>query len=142
MRQVQTVSAASDEYGDVGRIVELAVSWGGGGTNAGTNTEGGLGSWGNSPCDPSAELVPGNDAVDSESETPSIFKSAFSWLGMEIDETESWSENESVESRLILGCTTETMMTPALLFSGGKDELLKTHERNIHNQRVEPLTLA
>ena len=88
------MSAASDEYVDIGRIVELAVSWGGGRIDAGINTEVGLGSWGNSSFDPAVELVPGKDAIESESGTPSIFKSGFSWLGVEIDEMESWSENE------------------------------------------------
>ena len=46
MRQVQTVSAASNEYVDVGCIVELAVSRARDGINAETNTELGLGSWG------------------------------------------------------------------------------------------------
>jgi len=123
MRQVQTVTAASDEYVGVGRIVELAVSRSRGGTNAGTNTGAGLGTWGNSPCDPAAELDPGNDAVDSESETSPTFKSGSGVPGVEIDEMESWSENKSVESRLILECTTEDMTPPALLFSGGKDEV-------------------
>jgi hypothetical protein len=54
--------------------------------------------------------------MDSKGESCSVVKSGFRSLAMEIDGIESWSENVTVESRLVLDFSTETMTPPASLF--------------------------
>lgn len=67
-------------------------------------------------CDPSARVKTDDDAVYSEVGTCSILNPDLRSLAMQVDEMESWSEDEIPESRLVAGFAAKAMSPVALFF--------------------------
>jgi len=111
------------EYVDAGRIVDLGVSGKRGDTDAG----GGVTAFVVDSLDglytSAWKLDTEDDAVDSEGEYDSNFKSGLKSLAMEIDGMESWSDIEIVESRLRSPDLVTTEIVTPLLLMLGKDDV-------------------
>jgi hypothetical protein len=110
--QVHTALAASLEYA---RIVGLVESGKWGGTDAG-GTAGKVTGSGDGHRVSGSKPPTDDDAVELVGENCSILSSGLRSPVREMDGIESWSLNESIESRLFLDdVTTETLTPPLLL---------------------------
>jgi len=103
-------------------MVDLVVSGCEGGTDAGGTAGVVMFSSGRSVGCSDPKLSTEDEARESVGEYSSILKSGLRSLAIERDGIDSWSLNETVESRLSPVVTTDTV-TPPLLFMCGKDEV-------------------
>lgn len=109
------------EYVDAGRIVDLGVSGKRGDTDAGGGVTAVVVDSLDGLYNSAWKLDTEDDAVDSEGEYDSNFKSGLKSLAMEIDGMESWSDIEIVESRL--RSPDLVIVTLPLLLMLGKDDV-------------------